>query len=75
MTTPLAIIVRGVMERTDIGHLALLAWALGASGLAVVTLREAADAARRTETFMQEFLQEFLQELSRFNRNIEGDEK
>ncbi|MGL5115897.1 MAG: hypothetical protein ACRC7G_00655 [Beijerinckiaceae bacterium] len=75
MTTPVNIIIRGVIERTDIGHLALLAWALGASGLAALMRREAAEATRRTEIFMQEFLQEFLQELSRFNRNIEGDEK
>lgn len=63
------LVVQGVLTRADIGHLALFAWALGASGLVALTLKEASATTRRTETFMQEFLQE----LARFNRNIEED--
>ncbi len=58
------------VHHADIGHLALLIWALGASTLVWSGLSEAAAAARRTERFMQDFLHE----LSRFNRNHEDDE-
>jgi hypothetical protein len=63
-------ITRGFLAHADIGHVALLIWAVGASGLVAFGIREAADAARRTEAFMQDFLQE----LSRFNRRQEDDE-
>jgi hypothetical protein len=52
------------VRHADIGHLALLIWALAASCLVAFAVREAADSSRRTEIFMHEFLQE----LSRFNR-------
>ncbi|MGL4635991.1 MAG: hypothetical protein ACRCWF_08425 [Beijerinckiaceae bacterium] len=64
-------IVQGFLQRADIGHVALFIWAMGASTFVAFTMREAAEAARRTETFMQDFLQE----LSRFNRNLEEDER
>jgi hypothetical protein len=62
-------LLHGFLARADIGHLALLIWAIGASFLVAFGIAEAADAARRTESFMQDFLQE----LSRFNRNHDGD--
>lgn len=43
----------------DLAHLALLAWALGASFLLVATLRELAGANRRFD--------DFVRELARFN--------
>ncbi len=55
----------------DIGHLALLIWASCASALGAYCVREAADAARRAESFMHQFLQE----LSRFNRRIEEEDE
>jgi hypothetical protein len=57
------------LQRADIGHIALFCWAAGASALVAFTIREAADAARRSDSFMQEFLHE----LSRFNRSLEED--
>jgi hypothetical protein len=51
------------VTHADIGHLALLMWALGSSALVAFAVREAADAARRSDNFMQEFLHE----LSHFN--------
>jgi hypothetical protein len=56
-------LLQSFIVHADIGHLALVMWALGASALVAFAVREAADAARRTEAFMQEFLHE----LSRFN--------
>ncbi|MCR6734826.1 MAG: hypothetical protein NVV83_12430 [Afipia sp.] len=47
-------------ERGDLAHLALLLWALAASGAFLVTLRELAAASRRFD--------EFVRQLSRFNR-------
>jgi hypothetical protein len=64
-------ILQGFLLRADIGHVALFIWAMGASTFVAFAMREAAEAARRTETFMQDFLQE----LSRFNRNIEEDQR
>ena len=55
----------------DTGHLALLIWASCASALVAFTIREAAEAARRAESFMQDFLQE----LSRFNRHRQEEEE
>jgi hypothetical protein len=62
-------LLNGFLARADIGHVALLLWAIGASFLVAFGIAEAAEAARRTESFMQDFLQE----LSRFNRNHDGD--
>jgi hypothetical protein len=63
-------LVQGFINHADIGHLALLIWALGASLLVAFGVAEAAETARRTESFMQEFLHE----LSRFNRSHDGDD-
>ena len=63
-------LIQSFVGHADIGHLALLIWALGASALVAFGIREAAQAARRTESFMQDFLQE----LARFNRNHEDGE-
>jgi hypothetical protein len=64
-------IVQGFLQRADIGHVALFIWAMGASAFVAFAMREAAEAARRTEIFMQDFLQE----LSRFNRHLEEDQR
>jgi hypothetical protein len=63
-------LLQGFVAHADIGHLALLIWALGASSLVYFGLAEAAETARRTERFMQDFLQE----LSRFNRSHDGED-
>ena len=57
------------IEHADIGHLALILWAGGASALVLLAMRQAAETARRTDRFMQDFLHE----LSRFNRRHEED--
>jgi hypothetical protein len=62
-------LLQGFLQRADIGHIALFLWALGASVLVAFAVREAAEAARRTEAFMHEFLQE----LARFNRSLDED--
>lgn len=54
-----------IIARGDIGHLALLAWACGASALVVMTLRDLAAANRRFDAFVRE--------LALFNRRISGD--
>jgi hypothetical protein len=59
------------VTHADIGHLAMLMWALGASALVAFAVREAADTARRTEAFMQEFLHE----LTRFNHHIDEEKR
>jgi hypothetical protein len=51
-------------ERGDLAHLALLLWALSASGLAWFALREVAAASRRFD--------DFLRELARFNERFNG---
>jgi hypothetical protein len=62
-------LIEAFVGKADIGHLALLLWALGASAAVAFGISEAAEAARRTEGFMQSFLQE----LSRFNQR-HGDD-
>jgi hypothetical protein len=57
------------LARADIGHLALFLWAVGASILVTLTMRDAAENRRRSEDFMHAFLQE----LARFNRRIEEE--
>ncbi len=59
------------LHHADIGHLALLIWASCASAFVAFSIREAAEAARRAESFMQDFLQE----LSRFNRHHQEEEE
>jgi len=51
-------------ERGDLAHLALLLWALSASGLAWFALRELAAASRRFD--------DFVRELARFNERFTG---
>jgi hypothetical protein len=62
-------LIEAFAGKADIGHLALFLWALGASSVVAFGVAEAAEAARRTEAFMQDFLQE----LARFNQR-HGDE-
>ena len=42
-------------QRGDLAHLALLLWALSATGLAWFALRELAAASRRFDEFVREF--------------------
>lgn len=56
----------GIVARGDLGHLALLLWAFGASALALLVLRELVAANRRFD--------DFVRELARFNARYEGDE-
>ena len=51
-------------ERGDLAHLALLLWALSASGLAWFALREVAAARRRFD--------DLVRELARFNERFNG---
>ena len=53
-------IVEAVISRGDLAHLALFAWASGASALLAMTLRDLLAANRRFD--------EFVRELSVFNR-------
>ena len=53
-------IVEAVISRGDLAHLALFAWAIGASALLAMTLRDLLAANRRFD--------EFVRELSVFNR-------
>jgi hypothetical protein len=57
-------IIATFAERGDLAHLALLMWALSASGLAWFTLRELAAASRRFD--------DFVRELARFNDTFGG---
>ena len=51
-------------ERGDLAHVALLLWAMSASGLAWFALREVAAASRRFD--------DFVRELARFNELFGG---
>jgi hypothetical protein len=55
-------IIQTFSARGDLAHLALLAWALSASGLAWFALRELTAASRRFD--------EFVRELARFNETF-----
>jgi len=57
-------IVATFSERGDLAHLALLLWALSASGLAWFALRELTAASRRFD--------DFVRELARFNERLGG---
>jgi len=57
-------LIRTFAARGDLAHLALLLWALAASVLAWVLLRELAASARRFD--------DFVRELSRFNKRLGG---
>ena len=56
-------LIRTFMERGDLAHLALLAWALAASAAAWRLLRELVAAMRRFD--------DFVRELQSFNRRAE----
>lgn len=58
---PLASVLTGVVARSDIADLVLLAWALAASGAALILLRDLNAANTRFE--------DFIRELHRFNSN------
>ncbi len=51
---PLDTLAEAVLQRGDLAHLALLAWAGGASALLVTTFRELASANRRFDAFVPE---------------------
>lgn len=55
-------LIQTFAERGDLAHLALLAWALSASGLAWFALRELTAASRRFD--------DFVRELARFNEHF-----
>lgn len=59
-------LIEAFAARGDLAHLALLAWALGASGFAYVALRELAAAVRRFD--------DFVREIARFNAQFGDDE-
>jgi hypothetical protein len=57
--------LEAVIGRGDLAHLALFLWASGASGAALLLLRELGAANRRFDAFVRE--------LHRFNARIERD--
>jgi hypothetical protein len=57
-------IIETFSARGDLAHLALLLWALSASGLAWFALRELTAASRRFD--------DFVRELARFNEHFGG---
>jgi hypothetical protein len=57
-------LIRSFAARGDLAHLALLLWALAASALALLALRELAAFVRRFE--------DFVRELARFNKRLGG---
>ena len=63
-TEPLDQFVEAVISRGDLAHLVLFAWAIGASALLAMTLRDLLAANRRFD--------EFVRELSTFNRRQRG---
>jgi hypothetical protein len=58
-------LIRIFTARGDLAHLALLLWAMSASGLAWFALRELAAASRRFD--------DFVRELARFNERCERE--
>ena len=65
-------LIRTFSERGDLAHLALLLWALAASGALTLTLRELSAAARRFDDFVTE-LERFNRRASRRLRHKESD--
>lgn len=62
---PLHSVLNGVVSRSDLADLTLLAWALAASGAALILLRDLNAANARFD--------DFIRELHRFNSHDEGD--
>ena len=58
-------VAESFIARGDLAHLALFLWAVGASLLLLLTLRELASANRRFDAFVRE--------LARFNRRHKED--
>ena len=58
-------VTQSIITRGDLAHLALFAWACGASALLALTLRELAGANRRFD--------DFVRELNQFNRRHRKD--
>lgn len=65
LSPELAAVTDAFIARGDLAHLALLLWAVGASVLLVLTMRELAAANRRFDAFVRE--------LARFNRRHSED--
>lgn len=62
---PIDQVTESIIERGDLAHLVLFAWASGASALLALSLRELAAANRRFDAFVRE--------LALFNRRHLGD--
>ncbi|MCJ8143857.1 hypothetical protein [Ancylobacter gelatini] len=58
-------LIEAFAARGDLGHLALLMWALGASGFAWAAFRELGAAVRRFD--------DFVREIARFNSQFGDD--
>lgn len=58
-------ITEAIIRRGDLAHLALFAWASGASALLFMSLRDLSSANRRFD--------DFVRELALFNRRHSGD--
>jgi hypothetical protein len=65
--TPLDQVADAIVARGDLAHLALFAWACGASTLVLLTMRDLAAANRRFD--------EFVRELALFNQRQSGDRR
>ena len=63
--TKMTDVIATFIKRGDLAHLALLLWALSASGFAWFALRELAAARRRFD--------DFVRELARFNEHFGGN--
>jgi hypothetical protein len=63
--SPIDHLADAILSRGDLAHLALFAWASGASALVVMTLRDLSAANRRFD--------EFVREIALFNRRQSGD--
>lgn len=58
-------ILNAILDRGDLGHLALFLWACVASAQAHFTMREVSESNRRLDAFVRE--------LARFNRRCGSD--
>ena len=56
----MTVVLDSILARGDLAHLALFLWAMAASGLLFVTVRELLALTRRFDSFVEE--------LARFNR-------
>lgn len=58
-------IIRSILDRGDLAHLALFLWACAATALARSALRELGESTKRIDAFVRE--------LARFNRRYGSD--